>query len=155
MTEEVQLGHVGPRPIAVVRRRAALAELSRVVPETIGDVWTYHRTVRPLPQPGHNVAVYSNCVNGEVDLEGGCEVAEPFDGDGRVVCSAIPGGLVASLLHVGPYSALGDAHTAVGRWCREQGYQFAGPSWEVYGHERGDGSPPQTLVCYLLREKEE
>jgi hypothetical protein len=150
--EGVQIGHVAARPIAVVRRRARQAELSRVVPEAIGEVWNYHRTVRPLPQPGHNVAVYLNC---EMDLECGCEVAEPFaDDDGPVVCSAIPGGLVASLLHVGPYADLHAAHSAVCRWCGENGYRFAGPSWEVYGHERCDGSTPQTLVCYLLCEGE-
>ena len=33
---------------------------------------------------------------------------------GRVVASALPAGPVASTVHYGPYSGLGDAHQAVG-----------------------------------------
>jgi effector-binding domain-containing protein len=97
------------------------------------------------------VAVY---LDGEINLEVGVEVEEPFGGEGEVVGSALPAGLVATAVHFGPYQRLGEAHRAVREWCAGRGYGLAGPKWEVYGHwvEEWDreASGIRTDVFYLL-----
>jgi effector-binding domain-containing protein len=151
MTQVVELRQVEPCPIGVVRRRAIQKELSRVVPAACGEVWQYFRAT-PVAKPGRHVAVYLDCTNGEINLEVGVEVDRPFTGDGNVVCSTTPAGKVATTAHLGPYGRLGEAHDAIRKWCADQGYAFAGPSWEVYGHWTDDPAQLRTDVFYLLKE---
>jgi effector-binding domain-containing protein len=147
MNYQVEVRRVEAQTTAVVRRRASQGELSRVVPQGCGEVWAFVRA--GLPNPGRHLALY---LDGEINLEVGVEVAQPFAGDGQVVCSSTPAGLVATAAHLGPYDRLGDAHRAVTRWCAAHGHALAGPSWEVYGHWTDDPTQLRTDIFYLLRE---
>ena len=126
---DVQVSTVPPVPLVAVRRRVSQRELSRVVPEACGAVW---KAVRAQNLPaGRHVAVY---LDGSIRLEVGVECAGPFEANGDFVTTLTPGGLSASLTHLGPYSTLGAAHEAVRQWCAANDYVLTGPSWEVYGH---------------------
>jgi hypothetical protein len=137
-------------PLAVVRRRASQQDLATVVPAACGTVWTVLRGLG-AQGAGRHVALYWD---GQINLEVGVEMAEPFAGHGEVVGSAIPSGLVATTTHYGPYSQLHEAHEAICRWCGSNGHVLAGPNWEVYGHWTGecdrDPSKIRTDVFYLL-----
>ena len=139
-----------PRPLAVVRRRAGSQELSRVVPECCGLVWSALRSQR-IAGAGRHVAVYLDC---EINLEVGVEMDGPFSGCGEVVASALPAGTVATAVHFGPYNRLGGAHRAIVDWCAKNGYALAGPNWEIYGHwDQAWNSDPgkiRTDVFYLV-----
>jgi hypothetical protein len=141
--------HTG-QPLAVVRRRASVQELAKVVPDACGTVWGVLRA-QQVPGAGRHVAVY---LDGQINLEVGAEVAAPFAGHGEVVGSATPSGLVATTTHYGPYGLLHEAHEAIRRWCRDNNYKPAGPNWEVYGHWRdewnSDPTQIRTDVFYLL-----
>lgn len=126
---DVRIERVPSIAVAVVRRRAASAELSKLVPEGCGLVWDALR--KQNTKAGRNVAIYWN---DEIRLEAGVEVQGPFEERDSVVRSATPAGLAAVVTHVGPYHTLGVAHDAIHRWCRENGHQLAGPRWEIYGH---------------------
>jgi effector-binding domain-containing protein len=130
MEYDVRLEKHAGHPLAVVRRRASLQELSRVVPDACGTVWAVIRA-QQIPGAGRHVAVY---LDGQINLEVGVELDAPFAGHGEVVTSATPAGLVATTTHYGPYHRLGEAHEAIRSWCGTNGYVPAGPNWEVYGH---------------------
>lgn len=147
MEHQVELREVEAQPTAVVRRRFRPGELSRVVPQGCGEVWSYFRAAG-LPKPGRNLAVYS-CAEGEVEC--GAEVEGPFPENGAVVSSSTPAGLVATTAHWGPYDRLGEAHAAVRQWCADQGHTLTGASWELYGHWDDDPAKLRTDVFYLLR----
>jgi effector-binding domain-containing protein len=147
MEYQVQTIKVEPQTTAVVRRRASADELATVVPQGCGEVWTFIRS-SGLPHPGRNLAVY---LDGEINLEVGVEVSQPFAGNDQVVCSSTPAGLVATTAHLGPYHRLGEAHAAICKWCEENGHALAGPNWEVYGHWDDDPAKLRTDVFYLLR----
>jgi effector-binding domain-containing protein len=89
-------------------------------------------------------------LNGEIDVECGVEISQPFQGDGRVFCSETPAGLVATTTHWGTYKNLHQAHAAIGSWCEKNGYLTALVNWEVYGHWVDDPSKLRTDVFYLL-----
>jgi effector-binding domain-containing protein len=149
MVSDVQVQRLDPTPLAVVRHQVQLGDLARVVPEACGVVW---QAVKAQKVPaGRHVALYWDA---SIRLEVGVELQGAFVHDGDVVGSATPGGMVASVTHLGPYGGLGAAHEAIRRWCAANGYRLAGPSWEVYGHWRPewDANPTQirTDVCYLL-----
>jgi effector-binding domain-containing protein len=134
----------------VVRRRAALHELSKVVPDACGTVWDALRSGR-VTGAGRHVAVY---LDDQINLEVGVELDAPFVGSGEVVGSATPSGPVASTTHYGPYRRLHEAHEAIRLWSEKNGYTLAGPNWEVYGHWsdewNGDPSKISTDIHYLL-----
>ena len=152
MEYAVRLERAASCPLAVVRRRAASHELSRVVPDACGTVWGVVRAQK-IPGAGRHVAVYLDC---QINLEVGVELEAPFAGYGEVVGSTTPAGLVATTTHYGPYGRLNEAHEAIRVWCANNGHTFAGPSWEIYGHWidewNRDPSRITTDVYYLLVE---
>lgn len=152
MEHVVRVERHDARPLAVVRRRAASQELSRVVPEACGAVWNVVRS-QQIPGAGRHVAVY---LDGTINLEVGVELDAPFGGHGEVLDSATPVGLVVTTTHFGPYGGLHAAHDAIRNWCAANGHTFAGPSWEVYGHWEDewntDPSKIRTDVFYLLAD---
>ena len=150
MGSDVRLEQVQSRPLAVVRRRAGQHELSKVVPDACGLVWSVVRAQR-IAGAGRHVAVY---LDGQINLEVGVELDTPFGGFGEVVDSATPSGTVATTTHHGPYGRLHEAHEAILQWCSNNGQTLAGPSWEIYGHWQdewnSDPSKITTDVFYLL-----
>src|SRR4051794_25864657 len=113
----VRLEQLGARPLAVVRRRAAQRELSKVVPDACGAVWNVIRS-QQVTGAGRHVAVY---LDGQINLEVGVELDGPFAGHGDVVISATPAGPVATTTHFGPYQQLHGAHEAICKWCDDNG----------------------------------
>jgi effector-binding domain-containing protein len=150
MEYDVRLEQLSSRPLAVVRRRAGMQELSKVVPDACGTVWGVVRS-QQVPGAGRHVAVY---LDDQINLEVGVELDAPFAGHGEVVGSATPSGLVATTTHYGPYGLLHKAHEAIRLWCKNNGHVLAGPNWEIYGHWKDDwNSDPTkitTEVFYLL-----
>ncbi len=140
---------------AVIHDRVPPRELSRFVPAACGEVWSFIRAAG-LPKPGRHVAVY---LDRQGTVEVGAEVAEPFTGNERVQCSQLPAGRVATTVHFGPYSGLGEAHAEICLWCAAQGQQLADVSWEIYGHwdESWNSDPAKirTDVFYLLADAED
>jgi effector-binding domain-containing protein len=125
----VHLQEVDSIPLAVIRLQANRAALSRVVPECCGRVWNEVRAQQV--EAGRHVAIYWDAT---IRLEVGVELHGRFAEQGGVVLSATPGGVVAWVTHLGPYSALGAAHQAVRDWCAANNHRLAGPNWEIYGH---------------------
>jgi effector-binding domain-containing protein len=150
MEYSVRLEQLSARPLAVVRRRAASHELSKVVPAACGTVWNVIRS-QQVAGAGRHVAVYLDC---QINLEVGVELDGPFTGHGEVVPSATPAGLVATTTHYGPYHLLHGAHQAILQWCKDNGHVPAGVNWEVYGHWKdewnSDPAKIRTDVFYLL-----
>jgi effector-binding domain-containing protein len=150
MEYTVRIEQLPARPLAVVRRLAKPQELSKVVPAACGAVWNVLRS-QQVSGAGRHVAVYRD---GEIKLEVGVELDAPFTGYGEVISSVTPSGTVAATTHYRPYSPLHDAHEAIRARCKNDGYVFAGPNWEIYGHWKdewnSDPSKIRTDVYYLL-----
>jgi len=153
MQYAVRVERVPPTPIAVVRRRAPLAQLPKVVPEACGLVWNTLKSQGV--RGGRNLAVYLGLTLDQIDMEIGVELPVSFGGHGEVFVSSLPSGDAATTTHFGPYPQLGRAHQAVRDWINANGRTAAGPNWELYGHWQAqwDNDPSQirTDVFYLLR----
>jgi len=151
MEYDIRLETVSSRPLAVVRRRAKVQELTKVVPEACGTVWNVLRAQK-IAGAGRNVAIYWDEA---INLEVGVELEAPFAGHGEVVGSATPAGTVATAVHFGPYNRLAEAHHAIRQWCANHGHALAGPNWDIYGHWidewNKDPSKIRTDVFYLLK----
>ena len=102
-------------------------------------------------RPGRNMMSYAG-TSGDLDVEVGVLCADNVvttSAGANVVRSTLPGGLVARMLHVGPYERLGEAHAALDAWSAANGHRLSGVRWEIYGHWR-DGAPPEVDVVALL-----
>jgi effector-binding domain-containing protein len=132
MTVEVTVKTVEPTPTAVVAAATTWAQFPKMWGPMLDEVWGFLRGGAPegLYTQGHNIMLYQDDVP---HVEVGVQVNGPFDPVGRVVASALPGGLVATATHTGPIAALGDTHQAVCAWSTANGYRLAGARWEVYG----------------------
>src|SRR2546421_12587294 len=78
MEYDVRLEQLSSRPLAVVRRRAGQHELSKVVPDACGAVWSVVRS-QQVAGAGRHVAVYLDCqINLEVGVELDVSASAPF-----------------------------------------------------------------------------
>jgi effector-binding domain-containing protein len=132
MAVEVTVKAVDPVPTAVVASSTTWAEFPAVWGPMLDQVWSFLRGGAPegLYKQGHNVMLYKDDVP---NVEVGVQVSRSFDAAGHVVSSALPGGLAATATHAGPVAQIGDTHRAVREWSNANGYQLAGPHWEIYG----------------------
>ena len=97
-------------------------------------------------QTGHNVVVY---YGGLAHIEAGVEVFGDFSVAGDVRHSQTPAGPVVTTAHWGEYSEMAGAYTALQRWCKENGRQQTGTSWEV-GDWADDPQQRRTDIYLLL-----
>jgi hypothetical protein len=80
-------------------------------------------------------------------IEAGFPLVAPIAVAGRVTPSRLPGGTIATTMHVGSYMDLGAAYSALEEWIDENGYTAAGRPWEAY-LDGPEVAEPRTLVCW-------
>lgn len=142
-----------PRPTAVVAEKTDWAEFPSLWGRLLGEVYGFVRSHPELAtgsgnESWQNVMLYKDQTP---DVEVGVLVSAPFDPQGRVIASELPGGEVATAIHRGDYARLGVTHDAVREYVAAQGCELAGPCWEIYGHGHDDPSEQETEVFWLLR----
>jgi effector-binding domain-containing protein len=147
VTDDVSIVTVDAQPIASIPVHVAIPEIGSAFPN-LDRVWEYVRAEQL--DFVHNVFVYRAEADAPYLVAVGVQVRAPFDSGGEVVCSATPGGEVATAVHVGPYDRLGETHGAVQAWCVEHGRTLSDTSWEVYGDWEEDPAKLRTDVYYLL-----
>ena len=67
-----------------------------------------------------------------IRAEIGFPVQRPAPHVGRVFPGRLPGGRVASIVHIGPFDGLERTYGLMHRWLAEMGLAPNGPIWEVY-----------------------
>ena len=149
---EIKNHSVPSRHLAVIRRQLKWSEL---VPNLIPLLDRVYIQVRAgtIVQGGHNVFVYRDATKDGVSVEVGVQVPDVFENVEDVVYSSTPSGEVASTLHVGLYSDLGNAYDALSQWCKDHRRRRANVYWEVYGDWEEDPTKLQTEVFYLLQTR--
>ncbi len=152
-TEAVQFATVAARPTAVVAQTTTWSEFPTLWGSLLSQVYEFVRA-RPELDTGtgqerwQNVMLYKDQ---RPHVEVGVLVSRPFQPEGSVVLSSLPGGDVATATHRGDYSQLGVTHEAVRAYSAAHGRELAGPCWEIYGHAPPDPSEAETEVFWLLR----
>jgi len=144
---------VDPRPTAVVAETTSWAEFPGLWGRLLGEVYGFVRA-RPELATGSNGERWQNVMlykDQRPDVEVGVLVTAPFETQGRVIASELPGGEVATATHRGDYARLAVTHDAVREQVLARGRELAGPCWEIYGHGVEDPSEQETEVFWLLR----
>jgi hypothetical protein len=125
-------------------RIALLRERLRAAPSATVDhyVALYRGSTSPPNAHGSRQALPA-----QVGIE--C-VLPPGGVDGVEAC-ATPDGLVATTEVVGPVELLPHAHAAVRAWCRANGWEVSGTSWEVHARWSGNPDHCRTAVYHSVR----
>lgn len=145
----IEFKQVDAIPTAVVRRQAKRAELSKVVPQACGEVWTALKE-NHVAGAGRLVAVY---FDGVMNLEIGAEVPESFSATASLIRSETPKGWVLTTTHFGPYDQLPGAYDALNQYCASESHSSTGVYWEIYGHWDSDPSKLRTDVFCQVTHK--
>jgi len=147
---EVKELTVAARPVAGVRAEVMLGRVGLEFGRYLDQVYAAGRT-GAVQLDGQNIFIYRECTGNRLTVDFCVGVKAPFVAAGVVVPLETPHGIAAMTTHVGDYGRLGDANRAIHAWCRANGRQTAGPSWEVYGHWNPDPAQLRTEVYYLLQ----
>jgi AraC family transcriptional regulator len=69
-------------------------------------------------------------------------VAAHASSSAGVIADTLPGGLVATMMHVGPYDKLTESHAAIQQWIEAEGFVATGAPWEFYITDPADFPDP-------------
>jgi effector-binding domain-containing protein len=129
------------QPTVAVRITSAMADLDigALFGEHVGRV-AEHLAGAGVTQAGPTYARYHEFGPERADIEFGVPVAEPLPGlasldaapAGEIGASVLPGGPLATTLHVGPYPELGQAYSRLEEWLAQHGRTGSGGPWESY-----------------------
>src|SRR5215469_18551471 len=102
MAVEVTVRTVEPTPTAVVAAATTWAEFPNMWGPMLDKVWSFLQGGAPegLYKRGHNIMLYKDDVP---NVEVGVQVNTSFAPADQVVASVLPGGLVATATHSGPF----------------------------------------------------
>lgn len=78
-------------------------------------------------------------------------MAAPIKAVGEVRPSSLPGGTVATTMHVGSYDQMEPAYEALAQWVKEHGQELAGDPWEVYFSDPSVEPDPATWRTEIVQ----
>ena len=139
MPYSITTREVAEQPVIVGRRQAPRSEVATAIGEVLPRVFRYVQengftlTGRPFVRyvdPGPDAVTFEPGMPIESRFE---EVAAGGTRDGGgLELDALPGGTVATTIHVGPYQTLHAAYAALEKWIADEGLTTAGAPWESY-----------------------
>jgi effector-binding domain-containing protein len=145
---DVRSERAQPRPLAAIRARIPRDRVGENIIRLLDAIWPVLRAQGAVT--GHNVVIYQDAEDAVLTVDVGVEVPAGFRADGDVRPAATPAGEAATTAHLGDYSRLGDAYTALEQWCASNRRRPAGVNWEVYGDWDDDPGKVRTDVYFLL-----
>ena len=140
----VTIHHEAERPTAVVHEVVPMPDLPAFFARALSAVVaaTAEQGVAPVGPP---FALYHGMPGPQgVDVEAGFPVTGEVHAAGAVVASRLPGGRVATAVHIGPYERLSDTYTAVCDEIVSAGLHPADQMWEEYLSDPATQPDPQT-----------
>lgn len=144
---------VKPRPMLYVTRSVSMnvPEMVRTMSEAFAAVhaFIHDKGISPAGPP---LSVYSDWDESTGRMKGdiGFPVtpSDAAKADGEVLAGNTPSGQALKAVHVGPYSHLPDAYSAVMTHMKEKGILPSPVSWEVYANDPAT-TPPDRLITEI------
>lgn len=131
MSYQPEIQERSARPALSIRTRAPVGELGKVLGTAFAAIAGYLEELGEAPA-GPPFAAYYNEDMQDLDMEIGFPISKERPGRDDIEASQIPGGAVATCLHIGPYSQMGQAYSALSRWMQDNGHEATGVAYEVY-----------------------
>jgi effector-binding domain-containing protein len=151
MTYEVRLRETQPQTAASIHGHVAWAEIGSFFSAALTEIGKLlaEQAVR-YAGPPFTIYHCADAKEAEVDMEVAVPVVEPVEPAGRVEAIEVPGGLVATTLHAGPYQDVGPAYRALAEWIQEHGHEYSGPPREIYLTDPNEVKDPGALRTEVI-----
>ena len=143
---------VAARSVAGVQARVPRGRVGQEFGRYLDQVYAA-RAAGTVALDGQNIFIYRGCTADQLSVDFCVGVTAPFTAAGAVVPLETPTGVAATTTHIGDYGAMGGAHAAVIEWCRENGRELTGVSWEIYSHWNPDPAQRRTDIYHLLASR--
>lgn len=140
---EVEIHRVHAREAAVVRTTVAPDGLPAAVREGLATV-ARAAGESAVGLAGPPFVRYLEWGPERVVADIGFPVVRPTPTVGEVRPATLPGGRVASIVHVGPYETIASTYVALRDWLTDTGRGELGPMWEVYWTDPASEPDPST-----------
>ena len=143
-----EIRHLAMRETAVVAVDVPPEELPAAIGIAIGEVEEAMRTagVGLAGPPFVRYLEFAPRIRAEI----GFPVLRPAPHIGRVFPGRLPGGRVATVLHIGSYDGLEATYAELHRWLAELGLAPSGPLWEVYWSDPDNEPDPATWCTEIF-----
>lgn len=139
---------LGTRTTLVAEATLDVAEIGPWLGEVYGKIESHLSRIGESPC-GPPFARYHPVSAGRFHVEAGFPVDSHVAGSGDVRQSTLPGGTVAIITHIGPYSEMEQSYGTLARWIESRGATPAGDAWEVYYSE--PSTPPETWRTEIVQ----
>jgi AraC family transcriptional regulator len=144
MTYSITTREIAPQAVLLARRRVKPSEIAQAIAGALGEVFLHaQKTGAVLGGPPFNR--YVEWGPGIMTIEPGMPVsssAGEIPSGAGVKADTLPGGLVATMMHTGPYDKLAESHAAIQQWIDAEGLLAAGAPWEFYITDPADFPDP-------------
>ncbi len=147
MTYDITVETCPAQPAAVVRDRVTREEIPALLNGAFPEIFLFLQS-RAVAISGPPFARYG-LGEDAFDVTAGFPVSGEIEPTGRIQAGELPGGEVATTVHVGSYQGLADALHAVLEWIQANGREIAGDPWESY-LDGPEVPEPRTQVCFPL-----
>jgi DNA-binding transcriptional MerR regulator len=158
MSFTVRVKEVLDQPLVSICTRAAPGSFGQVIRSSLDALLAYAVDAgvtcpgRPPLVILHQRAPRQDTQAG-IDLEIGLPVQRTVEGGRGIVSAMLAGGIVASVIHIGPYHELEIIYPALGAWIEEHGYVVSGPPRNAILTDHANVSHPaeyQTEVMWPI-----
>ena len=145
MTYEITLTRLIPQHAAVVSGEVAHEGIGQFLGQAFSQVMGT-LSMEGLTPTGMPFARFDFAGDG-FKVEAGFPTSSVAADNDGVHDIELPGGDAVTTLHVGAYTGVADAYTAIESWMSEHGYQPTGAPWESY-LDGPDVAEPRTVVTW-------
>ncbi len=137
---------------AVADATLSAAEIGPWLAHTYGTI-AGDLTAKNIVPAGPPFARYHRLADDKFGVEAGFPVAAEVTATTRVRPSRLPGGEVATTVHIGPYDEMAPAYDALVSWISREGGTPLGDPWETYLDEPDrDPATWRTVIVQPYRE---
>jgi effector-binding domain-containing protein len=154
MAYEVDQREIEPQPVLLIRAETTPTGIGPTYRDAVLEIESYlgAKGIEPAGPPFARFPIYTQ---DRVVMEAGVPVSSGIGGQGRIEAGELPGGAVATTVHVGSYKNLGAAHAALTEWLGSNGKRGGAP-WEIYlagPAEIADSYLWRTQIVYPLLDR--
>jgi effector-binding domain-containing protein len=131
MIKDIRIVEAAPFKAMAIREVVSSGNIPNVMGEFFGEIMGYmmRNGLQPIGPP---YSYYHSYDQNATDMEVGFPCVETKEGEGRVKASTIPGGMVVTAVHIGPYDKLMDSYNEILRWMSEHSLKPKVEMWERY-----------------------
>jgi AraC family transcriptional regulator len=150
---EITMVKVPPLLVAGIRRKGSYEK----IPLMIGELAEFivRREIGPSGPPiylWHEKSVedaYRADAAGKADIEVAFPVTGRTRAEGEISTYELPGGLMARVLHKGPYQECAPTYERLFTWLESRGKKITGPIREIYLNDPREVTPDEILTEIL------